>query len=669
MGLGARYYRQILYGCTNPRCETPSCLSRQKRVTKGPFRPYTVLSARALATHLASQDHPDSGLCPHEQLNMGTSMGPLASFDHNEIKKKKPTQAKDPKATRSQQQRNPYRTLEPSHRRLSFTVDKSDIHVANGQAKLSATNTSNAEICVEPKPTKTEKHGKPVKRDLKSFTQALFNTAAMKMLQLSSYPAEYLRYLRPDTVEGHQQDHPAHENNDDGDGRMEITTHDKSLARFRCPGQEHCSPDVDHKQGAEAAIQLDDSSRLETAALKAHFYQKIPSNAFPQDERPEHLPYHRSEVGLNRSARSLSRFSSLNISALEWKMDCYKDLLKGHRYRQYMGRTDSSLLHAPDMQSPQAKQYHDLTIFINQSITYILSNTKALFESFIDVDPTHDKPQCITTYGLSRMVALFRRLRKIDPTSHSILPSLWVSVGEVYVPGLARSSSSNRAVLLEKESIPEGLPSGGVNRSQAHSRMLETCHIAKIVLAALLATIPPCQATQYHAIRLCKSSGLTMPLAVHSSSPRDNDVTNEVLDIVLAFEDEMALNVIKRLLKALASHHYAFKPYENYEKQPDGSEIYDGRRGVFASIVFYVTNEKSTILVSPSSARPTLEKGQLKRDSELDEGLGLTLMFLVEWLRTVILSEWDGRPTVLKFSAMSGALEFLLELCIYPLSP
>jgi hypothetical protein len=61
-----RYYlSQILHGCTNAHCTTPTCLSCNKRLASRPFRPPTQLTARALAFYLASQDHPRRAICPH----------------------------------------------------------------------------------------------------------------------------------------------------------------------------------------------------------------------------------------------------------------------------------------------------------------------------------------------------------------------------------------------------------------------------------------------------------------------------------------------------------------------------------------------------------------------------------------------------------------------------
>ncbi|KAJ5136688.1 hypothetical protein N7448_005242 [Penicillium atrosanguineum] len=58
-----RYKNQLLHGCDDPGCRTTTCASRRRRVSEGPYRRYTELSARTLACYLASLDDADSGLC------------------------------------------------------------------------------------------------------------------------------------------------------------------------------------------------------------------------------------------------------------------------------------------------------------------------------------------------------------------------------------------------------------------------------------------------------------------------------------------------------------------------------------------------------------------------------------------------------------------------------
>lgn len=50
-----RFTNQIQYGCTNPQCNVPTCLSYRKRASTGPLRPHTDLTARALAVKCLEQ--------------------------------------------------------------------------------------------------------------------------------------------------------------------------------------------------------------------------------------------------------------------------------------------------------------------------------------------------------------------------------------------------------------------------------------------------------------------------------------------------------------------------------------------------------------------------------------------------------------------------------------
>ncbi|KAJ5661926.1 uncharacterized protein N7477_009542 [Penicillium maclennaniae] len=58
-----RFNILLLHGCDDPGCLTPTCASRRRRVSEGPYRRYTELSARTLACYLASLDDAESGLC------------------------------------------------------------------------------------------------------------------------------------------------------------------------------------------------------------------------------------------------------------------------------------------------------------------------------------------------------------------------------------------------------------------------------------------------------------------------------------------------------------------------------------------------------------------------------------------------------------------------------
>lgn len=61
-----RFETQLLHGCTNAECTTPTCRSGLQHTQKWkPFRPYTPLSAQIQAHYLAAEPDPQRYLCPN----------------------------------------------------------------------------------------------------------------------------------------------------------------------------------------------------------------------------------------------------------------------------------------------------------------------------------------------------------------------------------------------------------------------------------------------------------------------------------------------------------------------------------------------------------------------------------------------------------------------------
>ncbi|KAK5083929.1 hypothetical protein LTR05_006436 [Lithohypha guttulata] len=53
--LTRRFFNQIQYGCQNPYCDAPSCLSYRKRIANAPLRPHSDVTARTLAVRCVEQ--------------------------------------------------------------------------------------------------------------------------------------------------------------------------------------------------------------------------------------------------------------------------------------------------------------------------------------------------------------------------------------------------------------------------------------------------------------------------------------------------------------------------------------------------------------------------------------------------------------------------------------
>ena len=187
-----RYINQIQYGCRNPACTTSTCLSCRKRIAKTPLRRYTALSARTLACFLAEEKDPESGLCPNEPIipleqnnlrrlshgselrsrqgfNVGTANGlaqhkPLNGHPVNPT----PTTYVSPRRTRPE--------VGFGSRQLQHRRDSSEGAVSTGHVSSPETNGGQAVLEID------EDSQRPNK-DPKSFTQSLFDTLPLRMLE------------------------------------------------------------------------------------------------------------------------------------------------------------------------------------------------------------------------------------------------------------------------------------------------------------------------------------------------------------------------------------------------------------------------------------------------------------------------------------------------------
>ncbi|KAF8246743.1 HECT-domain-containing protein [Wilcoxina mikolae CBS 423.85] len=146
-----RYMNQLLYGCQREFCDTPTCYTSRKRLSRNSSasRRLTLLSARIIACSLATQDDPLKALCPGKPVvptlaaeKGGVQSRSIAGDLDDEEKENRPDGGDD---------RGRCKKGDPRQKEVSVVRDKG-------------------------------------LKDTRSFTQQLFNTVAMKMVEWISLP-------------------------------------------------------------------------------------------------------------------------------------------------------------------------------------------------------------------------------------------------------------------------------------------------------------------------------------------------------------------------------------------------------------------------------------------------------------------------------------------------
>lgn len=174
MGWRNRYKAQLLHGCDDPGCRTSTCASHRRRLSEGPYRRYTELSARTLACYLASLDDPETGLC----LNVPKPPPQLTAEDYHRIslRRTRTLEAQTAAANRSPKP-DRYDEDQSSHDVSSPAQNRSAVSEATEGDSSPQIRTGSSYI------RDLDHTAEQQLKDPKSFTQNLFDTISLRMVE------------------------------------------------------------------------------------------------------------------------------------------------------------------------------------------------------------------------------------------------------------------------------------------------------------------------------------------------------------------------------------------------------------------------------------------------------------------------------------------------------
>jgi hypothetical protein len=316
-----RYKAQLLHGCDDPKCQTPTCANHRRRTSEGPYRRYTELSARTLACYLASLDDPETGLC----LNIPKLPPPLTIEDYHRISLRR---TRTLQAQRAAAKKSP----KPDQ-------DADDInHLTNGPSSPAPQNDPNYSNASEGKPStympastsyiqELDRAAEQELKDPKSFTQNLFDTISLRMV-------EWLPLRRaPDSIESKPRPQLAQATSNPV--ATENETHgDQALGR---PKKATARPTVPIQPGSQQPISQPrtPSSRITTSPVEVKFQnQHAKRVSIPEVENWHQNP--RSSLDEKRKSEFNKK---LSLATDEFPNLPSPPALK-HRPQKHRGRID-----------------------------------------------------------------------------------------------------------------------------------------------------------------------------------------------------------------------------------------------------------------------------------------------------------------------------------------
>ncbi len=615
--ISIRYHDQLLYGCSQPDCMTPSCLSYRKRKATGPFRPYTVLTARALATTLASQDHAEKGLCIHLSIKDVRRDMPSSSH-HRDIDHL----AKDHNASGM---------ISTSDKGEDKECVIDDIPGERGKPRVNTVKLEEGE------------------KDYKSFAQNIFDTKPMRLLTLAE-PSPDMPPKSEMTLSVIKSTALLRNNNitskDINEGNQD-RTNTQSIA---------------HNQDSEK----DRSSRPEMQRLACQtihaddfriLYADLPMiNQDPQTD----------QFVVSDTDHVLAYFSFFSLCKLFRGARVVSDTVDTNELRRLR-----EIFNRPIGSSNPCQAYSRKTTwyirFICRSICYICDTPDALLRSFVEWKENGTRFSIARSHSLEIIAHVFCRF--LDREDFDVLLSNpWSSLDFINRPRFDPATLKGASLRHASGS------QGGRNRGRKYFPFvnqilsdMEAAHIAKIALAALVSHIGYLPDEALRLIVRIRDEGLEVPPIKPSSANLDKyDLLMDTLD---KFENEAAISLATRLAKVIG-----FRRWEEIRTPQalQSAEQLAKAKHLSHFMTLLVRNladcEGLPVLVATDASPPSLRGGTEFQGGDRRVFAGQNKHdqwkhIVIEWMRTVIIKEWDGKAEVPRSSAIGGALELLRHMC------
>jgi hypothetical protein len=635
---------QIHYGCSEKNCTTPTCYSCHKRLKNVPVRRPTILTARTLAFLLASEDDPYAGLCPNRLL-----VSPEVVYTGEESTLGLLKQDRTGKGAKEQQTDEGKLKVDP---------------VTASPLEKVPTNDDQVSALVNVR----DKKKKAPQRDRRSLTQNVFDTRRVKAFEwkLMESPADILRGLPVTPVtRARLQENGRHARGTGvGSKRTESNGHairprghSQSLH-----GKEIAKPELDMPESPTNGTlhttfdKDDEKSRPESHIDTAPSPVRIStSHASTRTSFDSNAPSQRVPV----MAR-LSRTNLLELRGMAWEsmMRCksndsvtqfYDAPAQYHlatTHKVYLDKLVSAGATHP------LRINGDMMSLIKVSLIHNFADPFRLIQCFrhsksspeTDEDVSEDDDRDARQRFIDRIIQKppvspgplnfdLECLTLWKPTvGPLIFNCLWHSLGALFIPPPDIAFAKSPRLRPQKST------------KEPETGYLDDSDAAHMILVAIFALVGSVEMTKWDTmteIRNLRAWGRTLANSKQSGPP--DDYTNPWLRLSDDLEYEPAVRLASRLVRAIAAR----RSFWLISRAAQGPGIY--------------TNEKRFPLMELIMGALVSEEKKVRR---IPGRTSLTFVF-VEWIRTVMLKNWDGKPEVKRWDCFGAALEILADLCMF----
>lgn len=286
--------------------------------------------------------------------------------------------------------------------------------------------------------------------------------------------------------------------------------------------------------------------------------------------------------------------------------------------------------------------------FVSQSVFYVLSSPERILRSFslpADVCAVDKVHHLLDTTQLEESFPL---LYSMSP-HQNILHSLWMGLEKLLTPPKDLSTSSRHLRRMSNGSIPRPRPQWDDQKPSEHIGDSEAAYVATVSLYALASFVPRLSRQSWCAIRKIRGAGVVLPAA--ELQEHVGSTIQMMIEVTDRFEHDLALRLASRLARVVSAR-LAFNEILKIKSAGHRRSEKCRKRNAVDMIIqcfqksssFSKTHVLHEPFTLPADLPPTVPS------------------IVVEWMRTILLNEWNGVPEVLRSSAAGGALLLLSHM-------
>ncbi len=306
-------------------------------------------------------------------------------------------------------------------------------------------------------------------------------------------------------------------------------------------------------------------------------------------------------------------------------------------------------------------RYRGSKTFVRQSIYYALGHAEGLTRSFKSASSavSGQNRNSVQDIDAKNLDYAFRSLLRCDRSL--VLHSLWQALEGVFIPPPEITPPRSPRLKAALNSVPSvshpkafsTATAQSMSPKPAHMCDGEAGHVVVLCLHALAAAVPRDSSPEaWHAVRQLWAQGQVLP--AQNSLPASGPLLRQMLRCIDTIEDDSAIRLMNRLVRAVhARGCFAEVLKARNDEEVGLNTTKKSQAGVVAFIqqhlIQHHLGNTSVQQHGPNSEPP-------------NTGWSLPTV-TIDWIRSVMLKEWDGKGEVKRSGVVGSAVEMLSHLC------